>query len=781
MNNFKTYPSNEGNGIYGWDLVNPYLQELYRQQENDDDEPKNQNPPYLAPLPGEATPAMPFGEISKRETPIPLKPDYPVNPEPQQPTEEPRKLHSLTEGLNLAGKRIWNDLKYARGYIQDKFADDEMDKAAQSALENLPEYENSSDAQLQQKADSLENEVERQPIQQPRIELKGLEEYRRLRDEDIPRGEIAKQLSETARWGNEGRRIMEEARATENAFPETEGWATAGEFVADIARMGIPVAIGALSAPAGVIAGGASVGSAVTESFSQAQMELDNFEEETGEKLPTAQRAAYTAICVGADFLFDALLQSRYLKNLSTGVKNRASNYFKKEILKNKASRTEMVRLMKNLKKTDRSGVVVGAMTDALASGAASGLSSATHDLAQTIYVNPKEYPSLSSILETATANMITGGVVGGLGRTINIRKKNARRNKQENIPIIEQGEYTWEVLDYDPENRTATVLTPVQRKPFKISDIDPDKIYSVSVKDYNQNHKNINKELNEERKTKKEMKEPDPFAPIVPDAAKDEAWQQMSMREKYYLAKDLAKRMGLEDVLIYEKESDLPPSILEIKPFPEGVIRGFEIDNGPIGIVLEYQPSYANLQQDMLHEAVGHRGFDALFPHPALKHEFFKRVYKSMPKKIKEGGSRWFNPETLAQEYVANIASKGVRSSEWYMIARSLRTFLRTFYPGLRFSDAELRQLIVESRDALEYDSFIRRRRKKYGDPDPSESQPMGTPMTEVGDETYRLLWENDPQWQRYKRFYDEVYGPEDGSASSNPPAPSEGEDNNP
>lgn len=243
----------EGNGIYGWDLVNPYLQELYSQQGNDDEQ---DSPSYIAPLPGENTPQIPFANTPKRETPIPLKPDYPVNPTPAQPVEEPRKLHSLTEGLNLAGQRIWNDLKYARGYIQDKFADKEQGEAAQSALEKLPEYESSSDTQLQQKADSLENETEQQPAKQPRIELKGLEEYRRLRDEDIPRGEIARQLSETARWGNDGRRIMEEARATDNAFPETEGWAMAGEFVADIARMGIPIAVGALSVPAGIAVGG---------------------------------------------------------------------------------------------------------------------------------------------------------------------------------------------------------------------------------------------------------------------------------------------------------------------------------------------------------------------------------------------------------------------------------------------------------------------------------------------------------------------------------------------
>ena len=56
------------------------------------------------------------------------------------------------------------------------------------------------------------------------------------------------------------------------------------------------------------------------------------------------------------------------------------------------------------------------------------------------------------------------------------------------------------------------------------------------------------------------------------------------------------------------------------------------------------------------------------------------------------------------------------------------------------------------------------------------------GTPMTEAEEETYRLLWENDPQWRRYKRFYDEVYGPDEGSLPSDsptPPANGSGNDN--
>ena len=393
MNKLQSMSSVEGNGIYGWDLINPYLQELYRNQEEGAD---GDLPAYTVPLPGENRPAG-AGAAPSHQVTVPLQPDFPVNPDPK--VEEPRKLQSLTEGLNLAGKRIWNDLKYSKGYIQDLFSDDKSD-AAKSALEHLPEYAGSTPEQLQQKADSLGREPEQKPVDRPRIELEGLEEYRRLQGEGLPQGEIARQLSETARWGNEGRRIMEEARATENAFPETEGAAVAGEILSDVARMGIPVALGAISAPVGVAAGVASVGSSVAESHAQAQMELDNYEEETGEPLSAGQRAAYTAISMGADFLFDALLQSRYLGNLSRGVKRRASQYFKDELLKNKEARREATKLMNSLHYTDFARTTLGVVKDAGVGAVSEGANSAIHDVGRMVYVNPEDYPTLSSILQ---------------------------------------------------------------------------------------------------------------------------------------------------------------------------------------------------------------------------------------------------------------------------------------------------------------------------------------------------------------------------------------------
>ena len=738
----------EGNGIYGWDLINPYLQEWYRKKENGENE---ESPAFIAPLPGENS-VVPFPSIPKQETPIPLKPDYPINPEPEIPIETPRKLKSLTEGINLAGERIWNDLKYSRGYIQDKLSDSEMSEAAQKALERLPEYQRSTESQLQNKEDSLQNETEHSTSDRPRLELKGLEEYRRLRNENISPNEISRQLSETARWGNEGKKLMEEARMANNSFPETEGWATIGEIIANIGRVGIPVAAGAAFAPAGIAAGIANVASSVAESHAQAQMELDNFEQETGQRLTDGQRTGFVAICMGADLLFDTILQSRYLKNLKSGAKKKASEYFKKTILKNQTAQTEISKIMSKLSKTDKSALIAGTFNDAVTGGTAEALHSVAHDMAKTIYNEPGQYPTLESILQNATTGMVSGSLggaaVGGTGRAINLKKRNMRRNKQTTTALVDQHGFAWEVLDYDPENKIAEVLSPNGKNTINVPDIEPDMIHSFSVGEY----KNAGK-------IKREINEPDPFAPIIPDQTKDKVWQKMSTRGKYRLTKDLAERMGLDNVIVYEHESDLPVSVRSLKK-QGGKIGGYYMHNGNIGIVLDNIPSYTRLQRVLLHEAIGHQGLDALFGDSYFKDEFLMKVYRSMPSEWKLRGNSWNARKTDAEEYLADLASNGVSSSAWNQIYGELRNMLRIFIPGLNFSEREIRNILIRSKNALKKDDSISEMNKKIRQRHLNESDDLGTPLTESDPETYRFLWENDPEWKNYKKFYDHVYG---------------------
>ena len=254
----------------------------------------------------------------------------------------------------------------------------------------------------------------------------------------------------------------------------------------------------------------------------------------------------------------------------------------------------------------------------------------------------------------------------------------------------MSQHGFAREVLDYNPENKIAEVLSPNGKNTINVPDIEPDMIHFFSVGEY----KNTGK-------IKREINEPDPFAPIIPDQTKDKVWQKMSTRGKYRLTKDLAERMGLDNVIVYEHESDLPVSVRSLKK-QGGKIGGYYMHNGNIGIVLDNIPSYTRLQRVLLHEAIGHQGLDALFGDSYFKDEFLMKVYRSMPSEWKLRGNSWNARKTDAEEYLADLASNGVSSSAWNQIYGELRNMLRIFIPGLNFSEREIRNILIRSKNAL-------------------------------------------------------------------------------
>ena len=85
---------------------------------------------------------------------------------------------------------------------------------------------------------------------------------------------------------------------------------------------------------------------------------------------------------------------------------------------------------------------------------------------------------------------------------------------------------------------------------------------------------------------------------------------------------------------------------------------------------------------------------------------------------------------------------------------------------------------MVILSRNTLKQDETIsawnREVQRQLGEVEYNNQ--LGTPLTEMEREPYRLLWEENPQWQRYKRFYDEVYGQPQKRPNTNPSEPSAG-----
>ncbi len=757
----------EGDGAHGWDLVNPFLQERYGKEEPDDDEKEEglpespesseQPPSYVMPLPHELMPKENAPE--KKETPIPLKPDYPVTPRENTPEKsDPRELKSLTEGLDLAKDRIWNDLKYSRGYLQDKFSEDKT-KPSEKALEKLPEYENSTPEELEQKQDSLREEIRKNPLQPPRDELKGLEEYQRLKRKGLSSEEIEQTLSDMARWGNRGRQIMEEALEQNNNFPETSGWATAGDVLANAGRMAAPVAAAALAPGLGAALGIGNVASSVIESHAQAQMELDNFERANNKKLSKAQRLGFTAVCMGADFFFDSILQSRFLKNVRSGAKRKASEYFKKKILTNKAAYHEVDRMMRKLDLAERIEMRKGISEDAFLGAFSGGLSTMAHDAATHIYDNPKDYPELNEVLLDASANFLLGGasgaVIGGMGRKINHRAQERRRRQQPSTAYLSKRPLAWEVLDYDPETREMQLLSHDGQELVPELEIDElNDMRAFSVDDYRQIQRDAAR-----------IKEHDPLQSVQTDAAKEAAWKKMSTRGKYMMVQDLAHRMGLDNIQVYERVKDLPEDLQSYR----GQFRNINIKGvytaglgGQTGIVLEELPTYYDVNRALLFEAIGNQGLSTYFSfEPRFYAErFLGQMYKSIPQSYKTGDdnfSRWRDLNT----YIADVLAGGIKVNRLEEFYEDLKNRNRRGDARVKLSDNDFHSMLKDFQDDYRRIGGPSRdvRQGKDGNPIYDEDK-TNKPLQEVDPETYRTLLQNDPQWRRYKRFYDAVYG---------------------
>ncbi len=679
----------------------------------------------------------------------------------QAPTEQPatqqneqeRTIRSFGDGMALSGKRFLNDMKYVKGYIGDLFSPDRSEQSKE-ALRHLPEYESSNDAELEAKRDSLERQIEREPLINTRNELKGLKDYQRMRKKGMSQQQIKEELSDMIQWGTPGRREMEEALETNNAFPEAEGAAIVGNIAADMGRVAIPTLIGIASLPVGIVAGGGAVMTSLAESHAQAQMEMENYERATGKKLSKAERVGFSAINVGIDFIISGILQSRFLKNLKPAIKKRASAYFKKHVLTDRVAQHEVKSLMNRLEQNEKWAMLNTVKQDISASAIGEGINSLAHDAASTIYRNPEDYPSLNELLRNIGFGMVYGGISGGLtsgvGVTARQYKRNANRERDEATAVISTPQNVVEVIDLDPESRIAEVISPdgqstQSRIPVHRNDL---KVFSwKDEKDY--------------RRAMKEIDEPDPLLKIDNDPNKEAAWASMSILGKRNMVLDLAHRMGLNNIDVYQHTADLSRSAFMVDSPYDSPPGCYYLHNGHTAIVLDKVSSYNQVQHLLLYEAVARQGLNSIFGgNRKLYNMFLLNVYESMPELSKVNGDTYHAKLLDAKTYITDLAAAGVKSTPLKRIIGKLKDPLMLLFPGIEISDDDIKDLILRAQEDLrDDDSWVGNWRRGIK----IAKRPLGNhdyPITGISESTLRYFQENDPLWRKYKRFYDEVYG---------------------
>ena len=756
------------------------------------------------------------------QSPAPAQP-APGTPPSEQPGQKPEQngdkdtIDDLWGGLKNGVDRAINDWKYGQGWISSQMNDEEKQRAiAEYALKYPEIYKNMSPGELEQdmrrmgmlpeKSGQPQNpatqpdmpqaspaepqappaEPQSPPVREqvppvempsPIPETDSQPETPRLRreDADLHAGalkmiagmrnggmddeQIRDSLDHIARFGGEGTRQMEQARQRNRQLAATSGWGTVGATTAGIAQQLLPLGVAYFNPPVAAAMTAGNVLAGTSQNFLESKMELENYERESGAKLTPLQRNGYLIAATASGFLVDALLQSRYLGNVTRGLRESILAQMKRQLVSNPVARAEMMKGAKRLVENERFYMQGSMLKDVMAGSAGNGIDAAAQELATMIYRNEEDYPEIRDILESSFTGTwqggVTGAAAGAVGHRLNRSLHNRRRAASDEVFMADHPvKGPVEVVGHDAETGRTQIVDPESHRVISVEGIPAEEIRSYSPE-----------ALANDAAVR--QLEGDPWDHTVDERRRDfnkemdKQWKSMSVRTKYKLARDLADRMGLDEFYIYEDERDLPLGASNPKSIMGAYgAKRFVAEEGKICIVLKNIDSYTELQKTILHEAAGHKGMDAFFPTPVHKQLFLNRVFESLPKNmqrdvLKEFGDRFVG----AEEILADLAMHDNNPALWQRVAGELRYQLGSFIPGLQVSNNEVRTLLWNAKNIV-------RNNLPPVDPMGKPMTPkkvwadMGSPLQEVDADTYRRMWETDPQWQGYKRLYDAVYG---------------------
>lgn len=757
------------------------------------------------------------------QSPAPAQP-APGTPPSEQPGQKPEQngdkdtIDDLWGGLKNGVDRAINDWKYGQGWISSQMNDEEKQRAiAEYALKYPEIYKNMSPGELEQdmrrmgmlpeKSGQPQNpatqpdmpqaspaepqappaEPQSPPVREqvppvempsPIPETDSQPETPRLRreDADLHAGalkmiagmrnggmddeQIRDSLDHIARFGGEGTRQMEQARQRNRQLAATSGWGTVGATTAGIAQQLLPLGVAYFNPPVAAAMTAGNVLAGTSQNFLESKMELENYERESGAKLTPLQRNGYLIAATASGFLVDALLQSRYLGNVTRGLRESILAQMKRQLVSNPVARAEMMKGAQRLVENERFYMQGSMLKDVMASSAGNGIDAAAQELATMIYRNEEDYPEIRDILESSFTGAwqggVTGAAAGAVGHRLNRSLHNRRRAASDEVFMADHPfKGRVEVVGHDAETGRTQIVDPESHRVISAEGIPAEEIRSYSPE-----------ALANDAAVR--QLEGDPWDHTVDERRRefnremDKQWKSMSVRTKYKLTRDLVDRMGLDDVHIYESGKDLPVQTVDAE-FIAGLHYPKEspFEGGMISIVLDNIDSYTDLQHVVLHEAAGHKGLDAFFSHPSIKQLFLRRVAKNMPDYYREVGLYDYdNISSGAEEYLADLATYNTNPSLWQKVSGELRYRLGYIIPGLKVSDSEMRTLMWKATNTVrnEKAAIDNIWRGKWSDN--HSDRDFGRPLQEVDADTYRRMWETDPQWQGYKRLYDAVYG---------------------
>lgn len=563
-----------------------------------------------------------------------VQPVLPLANKRQQPAAEakPSSVRRFDEGLSVAFNRVgwaWEYLKaQAERFMQNGNQTEEDYKSAQQQI--IDNGINSDDA-LQKYIQT----VERSDAEDRQIKLDALQAVRNLRKSGTEWKDMQRALQEYAEKARRSEARIRDISESYAKLPQTEGAAKVADIGANVVGSALPLmlTIGLAPKAAPIVGAGVMAGD-VANNMAQANMQVDAYERETGQKVPDLKRGAYVTARVATDVCMDVLFNSPALKKMMPDALGKVSQEILDRIYLNPVAQAEFNAMMRQVMSNERKAFGRETAKSAVGSGIASGMEEAE----TSIYTG--DAPELKQILNSALSGAAWGGVAGGALSATRAHDIKRSREKNDqlylvsntdgegpgNIPISEVRGLRREGDSLTGDVRSSTDLG-VRRE-----ELDEEHISMGSFRKAEKSGalKNLDKDnwdfsSREFDELNARWRKADGLEEKQSDLAKNKVIQ------------DIATRMGVP-VHVYSEFDDLPDVV---KRYPNaGGLAAYTLQDNSIGIVL---PNCRNMDvEDIVslirHEAVGHVGQRRLHPDVAGYNRERDRVGDAITRDVENG-----------------------------------------------------------------------------------------------------------------------------------------------
>lgn len=401
----------------------------------------------------------------------------------ESPVQHPDTVSSFFDGVKNFVNRMNHANRYSLGQkISNYFGEDNMPEAMgelimKSAEEGKSLYDLSTDDMIKmvgrlvsekKRINRGETDSENQPGESAESRLASIDNQinalnillKAKRTYATPE-KYEDYIRSIYRDGGYGMKLRSDANTAREQMPVTKGWATAGDIASSMAQGTIPLAVNLFSpllAPATLIA---DLSLSASTGMAEASMNVDAYEKATGQKISDLNRNLYVYGTGVTNFVLDVLMQGYFFRNASMHNILDFRKRLKGEVLANEKTFNEVKNLIEKSVANRKSRLFNSGKNVLKASAYQSGTEatrSVLGDVYTTLYLNPEDYPTLTSIIRNSAISAGIGAVAGGVSDVLSRRAESLfgplRSVGKGRITYIkDKNGYIYQYVDTDPNS----------------------------------------------------------------------------------------------------------------------------------------------------------------------------------------------------------------------------------------------------------------------------------------------------------------------------------------